>query len=420
MAETPIQNDVFRFLAMRPPKKAEPSTRGGREKNTIEDERKPEESPVLKAVQSLGENAPGERVIPLVDRLVAQSGWRADLLDDERLQRLAAAGRIVEELARRSDDLDFSGRELERAVHGALREPPGAFARGGHAAAARGAVWDRLYAFYVLNRHEPVNLEALTGALRALEVAEHLEGGERFEKVEELRAILRKPVVLPEAIVRIAPARPGTSGRAVERDERDQAERGHMAELWKRYVNLNRAAEELQHVRPTLAQASRGTGGRAAAAADASEKPEALRTMEFRREARLPGMAFNALSAPARTAMEAEGVRAPGAGIPSALQRVHRELSAVSEQLFAIDDPRLSEVMPAAAYTLPAALSIQGKNVYKPALPPNPAPSPFPYPWVLKPAIRPLGIGDLKVVKQKLERYVAGEVAHIENVLDGE
>lgn len=34
--------------------------------------------------------------------------------------------------------------------------------------------------------------------------------------------------------------------------------------------------------------------------------------------------------------------------------------------------------------------------------------------------IRPLGIGDLKVVKQKLLAYLPGEVAHIENVLKGE
>ncbi|MEN3369274.1 MAG: hypothetical protein V7609_1417 [Verrucomicrobiota bacterium] len=34
--------------------------------------------------------------------------------------------------------------------------------------------------------------------------------------------------------------------------------------------------------------------------------------------------------------------------------------------------------------------------------------------------IRPLGIGDLLVVKQKLLRYVAGEVAHIENILESE
>lgn len=34
----------------------------------------------------------------------------------------------------------------------------------------------------------------------------------------------------------------------------------------------------------------------------------------------------------------------------------------------------------------------------------------------MPPAVTPLGIGDLKVVKQKLARYEAGEIAHIENV----
>jgi hypothetical protein len=38
----------------------------------------------------------------------------------------------------------------------------------------------------------------------------------------------------------------------------------------------------------------------------------------------------------------------------------------------------------------------------------------------MKPDIKPLGVGDLKVVKQRLARYEPGEVAHIENVLASE
>ena len=38
----------------------------------------------------------------------------------------------------------------------------------------------------------------------------------------------------------------------------------------------------------------------------------------------------------------------------------------------------------------------------------------------MKPQIKPLGIADLKVVKQKLARYEAGEVAHIENIMASE
>jgi hypothetical protein len=39
---------------------------------------------------------------------------------------------------------------------------------------------------------------------------------------------------------------------------------------------------------------------------------------------------------------------------------------------------------------------------------------------VSRPQVEPLGVGDLKVVKQILLRYEAGEIAHIENVLRGE
>ncbi len=38
----------------------------------------------------------------------------------------------------------------------------------------------------------------------------------------------------------------------------------------------------------------------------------------------------------------------------------------------------------------------------------------------MRPVVKPLGVGDLKVVKQRLARYEAGEIAHIENVLGRE
>ena len=38
----------------------------------------------------------------------------------------------------------------------------------------------------------------------------------------------------------------------------------------------------------------------------------------------------------------------------------------------------------------------------------------------MTPIIRAIGIGDLQVVRQQLVGYEAGEVSHIENVLEGE
>jgi hypothetical protein len=38
----------------------------------------------------------------------------------------------------------------------------------------------------------------------------------------------------------------------------------------------------------------------------------------------------------------------------------------------------------------------------------------------MTPITRPIGIGDLQVVRQELIGYEAGEISHIENVLEGE
>jgi hypothetical protein len=58
-------------------------------------------------------------------------------------------------------------------------------------------------------------------------------------------------------------------------------------------------------------------------------------------------------------------------------------------------------------------------GVNLPALPPDPD-AEFAIDVDVSGRIRPLGIGDLKVVKQKLLAYEAGEVAHIENVMKSE
>jgi len=72
-------------------------------------------------------------------------------------------------------------------------------------------------------------------------------------------------------------------------------------------------------------------------------------------------------------------------------------------------------------YMPPAAQEIRSLNVLSKSFNAALAAAPI---FKLRPnvrgSIKPLGIGDLKVVKQKLKKYAAGEVAHIENVLRGE
>jgi hypothetical protein len=90
----------------------------------------------------------------------------------------------------------------------------------------------------------------------------------------------------------------------------------------------------------------------------------------------------------------------------------------VADRIISSTDAMLFDVMPQAAAELPGMQALGLKYMAKAPLDIVYPVGLVPFPWVSRPVIRPLGIGDLKVVKQTLQRYVAGEVAHIENVLD--
>ena len=105
---------------------------------------------------------------------------------------------------------------------------------------------------------------------------------------------------------------------------------------------------------------------------------------------------------------------------PRLTEALQTRLSAVADRILSSTDPLLFEAMPAEATELPGIQALSAKYTAKPALELDYPVGMIPFPWVVRPVIRPLGIGDLKVVKQSLHRYVAGEVAHIENVLEGE
>jgi len=78
--------------------------------------------------------------------------------------------------------------------------------------------------FYLLNREMPVNLEEITGALRALHVVDLLARGDGFGNADDLRDPLNAAIVLPEANVRIAPETPPERPRVREQQERSRKE----------------------------------------------------------------------------------------------------------------------------------------------------------------------------------------------------
>jgi hypothetical protein len=100
--------------------------------------------------------------------------------------------------------------------------------------------------------------------------------------------------------------------------------------------------------------------------------------------------------------------------VPAALRRVEAELRAVGEQLAALE-PRASRravvrigstFVPVQA---PQAVPALGLSALEGAGVPETVGT-----------VRPIGVGNLMLVRQQIKRYEAGEIAHIENVLQGE
>ena len=421
MAETPVQNDVFKFMALRPPakRKTQPS-----KLERIEDLRRPGETPVGKIIREMGDNADMGSVLPQVKIFIDQKNWVPDIHEDQALAVITDVRRAIDEQLR-----DFSSEGFLDSLKMILGMTPEDFVQSEQANQIRHDLWDRLQAFYLLNRDTPVDLEEITDGLRALHVIELLASGEKFNAVASLQKAFSTAVLLSEAFVRIAPMKPAERPRVREQQERDKFERERFTSLWAKYIELNKAVEEIQQLEPIIEEEyskpepiheKLNQVERSSSPEKEMQAEQQLFTTSFRRSVTFAKPDIDKLS-DATSKVLTQVSKEPGRFAKSeALNRVHKELAFISDQLFAINDSRLAEVMPAEAKQLPAAMSIMGKNLYSSPLKFNALLSGFPFPWSKRPKIRPLGIGDLKVVKQTLEKYVAGEVAHIENVLQGE
>ena len=117
------------------------------------------------------------------------------------------------------------------------------------------------------------------------------------------------------------------------------------------------------------------------------------------------------ISGPSRVLLEKLDLR--DASVPAAAEMLDAHISSLIQQAYSLrSDPRFLSLVKKDARAIANLFSpvsiLRGKD-------PSTAPD-----VDVRGRIRPLGIGDLKVVKQKLLGYYPAEVAHIENVLKGE
>ena len=419
----PVQVDVFRFLAVRPPQLVtEQETRG----THLRDRR-------------LGDPA-GERHIRLLARQVSTPG----------AAREVAAGR---DPARSADlaDLAESCWKLIAHYRAAMAEKPGEEgpdATVGSALADAGIdelrdeedvlrrtddAWDAVYVAFASGADAGQRLEAPMAAVRLLSFLHSTAPDQLIGRADAL-AKLSAPVMVSPVFTDYQSQRSSSPGPTVSEEKEEKEERtttAPSAEARLLAKNLAAATSLLNAVTaaaPTEAidRVSGQYADPAAQQQDQGPMPDTVvessewsTHLSMSTVPRVRDAVPAALTKSQVRVLDVLGVKKsmPAPAAASILAVQVRALADASDAF--MDDDGFRLLLEAELHKYPGATSLV--PLLPTPLPPKASPSsPSGADVDLSGRIRPLGIGDLKVVKQQLLSYVAGEVAHIENVLEGE
>ena len=424
-----VQTDVFKFVALRPPVLV---NRDDLAKTTLKDKREPEATPVGEVVREVGANS--EQVIALLRQTVDRTGWTPEIPEGERSSVLLQLADYFTQAI-----TDFDAEQFECRVTEILSESPNNLVHSEWLTSLKNELWDRLYAFYILNRAAPVNVEQLMLGLRVIHVIEYMANGEVVDSGSKLEKLSTATPLLPELIVNLERPELVESSRDPAQDPAIQQRAEQYVRLWDEYVTTYDALEEIKRLRtevratptgveeetseqssipnapipsPDVASfASEGESMRQGSTLDVQASP--LRIMSFESRPVVSEQEFQNLSVPTRSILQDMRIDRQTIDLPPLVNDLQEKLSSLTTIVHSINDRALIDVMPEKALRIPGIMAL--RNVIK-----APLPIVFPKAAPVAAPVKVLGIGDLKVVKQTLEKYVAGEVAHIENVLKGE
>lgn len=410
MASTPQQSDVFKFVALRPPTTA---NLDAQQVGTTNDARPFTRTVVGMALGRIQEKTPAS-VIKAVSQVVSENGYTIDDVFDSlvgNLDRVAAYFATVP-----------TGKTKEE-VSASLSTPLGSslpnWENGQNVALVRDGLWDRFYAFYLLQGKSPQNLEILTGRLRAMHAIAYLARPATVLTDAILANLIKATIVLPAEISSL-PVEPAAAASATPSGKDTEALVKEYQGYWQDLISHHQSLDSVKRISlltNTEIRTHETTANPSGKLETGTErKPTQTKTIFLKTTIGVNKEEFNALSSTGKAVLKNAGITEQNFDVARSFSVMQDQVAASFNKLGSINDPLLLDAMPEEAKLLPGVNLIVGGLLNK---------KPF-WPPMFLPAtnarnlIKPLGIGDLKVVKQTLKKYVAGEVAHIENVLKGE
>ena len=434
-------DEVFRFVNVRPVQKA-PSENIDRKFTSYD---RNEKSPLHKAVEQLQGDDAREKAIQL-----ARNHLNNNVNLDKELQLIA--------VARQASSQD-TAKKAKQIVATKLGKEVSAYLASPEGKQVRDRLWDSLYAQTLAPEERPQDRDAIYGGVRAIHFLKLLvaqadtEVPLGWEKVQAVTPIIPKGV-LPNALP-IAENGDGEDG-VIEELESVRTKLSSLENAITDLHNSNRTygMQQSQTVPETLSVESPNGALRLPLNVGRLTKP----VVDFRppnEEIPLPSVATEtdvdnrALAEATETDIDHRAIVVPPKTPwlfdefgDDKLEQDTKELLAsrkskledleVAEAVTALEEEKFHtassflKLLPREALKDVRHLDSFRELLEKVPVPfyevaPAPLPTTLPAPGsAASRGIRPLGVGDLLVVKQDLLRYAAGEVAHIENVMKSE
>jgi hypothetical protein len=406
MAQVNSTTDVFKFVALRPPT---PPPTDAADQHFISDDRKPQDTPVGRFVDQF--NVGNAASLPeRIRAFIKDQGYSLDYPQTGSTPDLDA----VESAARNVSANTISTASLVSAIENATGSSINTLYSSKKATDTRHAVWDRYDAFYVLAHFESQNLEKLTRSLRVFHLLRLLAKGTPIPSAVTLDSILTATPLVDKLFTDLPKPKPNpppedTLSKSKEREYRA---------LWDDLVNTHKALDDLRglKLRSTVTTKTEKVPVISTRVTRGATKRQTEQTRKSTQISVDP-KSFSGLQAQTKQLLAKLQFAQDTLKKPEAVNALNARMAQLSDKVSAIDDVRFLSLMPEEAKQVPGLMNIASHLNAAFTIPVYPV---WPKFGNVRNLIKPLGIGDLKVVKQTLRSYQLGEVAHIENVLRGE
>lgn len=402
MADTINKTDVFKFVALRPPVSIDKKKQ---EINFIKDVRQAEQTPAGELVKTFDEKD-GTKIPEQTKEFIKSKQYAINFPENEENITLSK----IFDIATYFTAENFSNDKLKKEIENFLDTSIESFLDNSKNIKILETIWDSYFTFYILARTDSSNLDVLTKGLRVFHLMKLIVDS-KISEFSTLQNILSaKPMIsniftdLPKPLIKIKKT---TEEKPTEEQIKEYKK------LWTDIIDTHRAIDEIKSLKFETKLTSE-TKNLSIPNKETGVEEKSKLTL-FKSNLSINKKSLDNLHSSTKLILNSFNFAEESIQISEPLIQLQNKLSNLYIKANNIKDLDFIKSAPIEAKSIQSLASIFGRfrdlEISKIV---------FKSPTNVRAFIKPLGIGELKVVKQKLKKYVAGEVAHIENVLRGE